>query len=211
MAITALFVQWFTRACMAVLTQNMMHDLRIDTYDNLIHQPIEFFDRTENATGNLTGVLAADMKTLNGASVENYFLVLQAFAGLIASVAIAYAYTWVMGTLTILYTPVFAFSCYYQMTVQVKMPDKDSKKYEDDKLVISESIVNQSTVSSLACDEHITKNNLHDTTEDARLISVIFSFTWFVTNFFFFLSFLIMAWKLRHGGNLEHMYIAQTA
>ena len=99
MGIGALIIQWFNRACMAVLTQNMMQDVRINTYDKMIYQPIEFFDKRENATGNLTGVLSSDMKTLNGASVENYLIVLQGFAGLIACIAIAFAYSWPMGTL----------------------------------------------------------------------------------------------------------------
>ena len=196
---------------MAVLTQNMMQDVRINTYDKMIYQPIEFFDKRENATGNLTGVLSSDMKTLNGASVENYLIVLQGFVGLIACIAIAFAYSWPMGTLIALYTPVFAFAIYHQMTTQVRVPVKDSKEYEDDKLVISESIVNQSTVASLACDEQIINNNLYEVTERTWLISIVFAFTWLVTNFYFFISFLIISWKLRHGGNIEHMYIAQNA
>ena len=211
MGIGALIIQWFSRACMAVLTQNMMQDVRINTYDKMIYQPIEFFDKRENATGNLTGVLSSDMKTLNGASVENYLIVLQGFVGLIACIAIAFAYSWPMGTLIALYTPVFAFAIYHQMTTQVRVPVKDSKEYEDDKLVISESIVNQSTVSSLACDEQIINNNLYEVTERTWLISIVFAFTWLVTNFYFFISFLIISWKLRHGGNIEHMYIAQNA
>ena len=51
------------------------------------------------------------------------------------------------------------------MTTQVRVPSNDSKEYEDDKLVISESIVNQSTVASLACDEQIVNNNLYEATE----------------------------------------------
>ena len=211
MGIGAFIIQWFNRACLAVLTQNMMHDVRIDTYDKMIYQPIEFFDKKENATGNLTGVLAADMKTLNGASVENYILTLQGFIGLIACIAIAFAYSWPVGTLIALYTPVFAFAIYHQMTTQVKVPVKDSKEYEDDKLVISESIVNQSTVASLACDKQIIDSNLHDETENAFLISLVYAFSWFITNYYFFVGFLIIAWKLRHGGNIEHMYTAQNA
>ena len=211
MGIGAFIFQWFTRACMAVLSQNMMQDVRIDTYDSMIHQPIEFFDKKENATGNLTGVLSSDTKSLGGASVENYLLVLQGFAGLIASIAIAFAYSWSMGVLIVGYTPLFAFAIYHQMTTQVRVPVKDSKEYEDDKLVISESIVNQSTVASLACDEQIVNNNLYEVTENTWLISLVFAFTWFITNFYFYISFVIIAWKLRHGGNLEHMYIAQNA
>ena len=97
------------------------------------------------------------------------------------------------------------------MTTQVRVPSKDSKEYEDDKLVISESIVNQSTVASLTCDEQIVDNNLYEVTERTWLISIVFAFTWLVTNFYFFISFLIISWKLRHGGNIEHMYIAQNA
>jgi len=74
-----------------------MKDVRIKAYNNLIHQPIEFYDRKENATGNLTGILTADIKTLNGASFENYLLILQASIGVLSGIIISLAYSWVIG------------------------------------------------------------------------------------------------------------------
>ena len=97
------------------------------------------------------------------------------------------------------------------MTIQIKVPTKDSKNFNDEKKFISESIVNHSTVASLACDEEITKRNLKVKTEDATYISSVYAFTWWCTNFFFCATFLFVAWKLRHGGNLEHMFIALSA
>lgn len=211
MAFIAMCIQWFTRYCMAELTQNMMKDVRTDAYGNLIRQPVAFYDRKENATGNLTGILASDMKTMNGAAFENYLRIFQGFSGIVASVVIAFIYNWVIGIMCFVYVPICAFACYHQMTIQITVPTKNSKKYEDDKLVISESIVNQSTVASLGCDQRITKNNLSQKTESATGLSIVYAFTWFCTNFFFFVAFLLVAWKLRHGGNLEHMFIALSA
>lgn len=74
-----------------------MKDIRAKCYETLIYQPIEFYDQKENATGNLTGVLAADIKTLNGASVENYLYVIQGFSGIVAAVVVAFIYSWVIG------------------------------------------------------------------------------------------------------------------
>ena len=211
MGLSAMMVQWVTRGCMAMMTQNMMKDVRTEAYDNLIHQPIEFYDKKENATGNLTGILAADMKTMNGAAVENYLLILQGFTGIICSVVVAFVYSWPIGIVCMIYVPICAFACYHQMNIQIKVPTKNSKKYQDDKMVISESIVNQSTVASLACDEQITKNSLKEKTEDATNLSAVYAFTWFTTNFFFFVTFMVIAWKLRHSGRVEHMFIALSA
>ena len=124
MAITALIVQWITRACIAAMTQNLMHDLRAKAYDNLVHQPAAFYDKKENATGSVTGILAADMKLLSGAALENYLIVMQGLVGVTAGVVVSLIYSWPIGLVSIVHVPISAFGFYYLATIQIGIPTK---------------------------------------------------------------------------------------
>ena len=119
MAIAALTFQWITRACIAAMTQNLMHDLRAEAYDNLVHQPAEFYDKKENAIGSLTGVLAADMKLLSGAAVENYLITLQGLSGVVAGVIVSLIYSWPVGLVSLVHAPFSACGLRYLATIQV--------------------------------------------------------------------------------------------
>ena len=149
MAITAFIVQWITRACIAVMTQNLMHDLRVKVYENLIYQPAAFYDKKENATGSVTGVLASDMKSVSGAALENYLIVLQGLIGVTVSVIVCLIYSWPVGLVSLVHVPISALGFYYIATVQIGIFQNKTKNAANDKLVISESIVNHSTVASL--------------------------------------------------------------
>ena len=124
MAITALIVQWITRACIAAMTQNLMHDLRAKAYDNLVHQPAAFYDKKDNATGSVTGILAADMKLLSGAALENYLIVMQGLVGVTAGVVVSLIYSWPIGLVSIVHVPISAFGFYYLATIQIGIPTK---------------------------------------------------------------------------------------
>lgn len=90
---------------MNILSQNMTTKIRKEAYHNIINQPIEYFEKKENATGMLTSTLAADMKAINGAAVENYICVFQALIGCIACVVIAFMYNTKLGYVNLCYVP----------------------------------------------------------------------------------------------------------
>lgn len=75
----------------------MTLNIRKQAYDNILHQPIEYFDRKENSTGVLINTLSADMKAINGASIENYVYIFQAFVGLLFCIVVAFYFNTTMG------------------------------------------------------------------------------------------------------------------
>ena len=68
-------IQAVNRYWLQILSFTMTKYIRKDLYNSMVNQPIQFYDNKENATGQLTGVLASDSRVVNGASVEVYLLI----------------------------------------------------------------------------------------------------------------------------------------
>lgn len=73
-------------------TDRLSVTLRSQTFRTLIKQPIQFFDSKSNSIGSLVGMLSSDIRHLNGASFEIYFLVVHGMSGAIAAIVVAYVY-----------------------------------------------------------------------------------------------------------------------
>ena len=210
MGIVSFYIHWATKYFLSSMTFNLVQDMRTAVFDNTLKQPTKFYDRKENATGVLTSTLAADMKLLNGASFENYLFLFQGFSGLLCMLVIAFVYSWPMGVLYLFWLPITTLGCYYQFNTQIRVPNKRSKKNIDDTLVISESIVNQSTIATLGCDENISKNSLNESPREGFYVALAYSFTWLCTVSYFFLNFIVMGWMFHtnwHGTSPRHIII----
>lgn len=77
---TALLAQAIAMYCIYYLSARMIRTLRSGLFETIIKQPLQFFMQKDNSTGNLTSVLACDIRQVNGASVETY---LSFFRGII--------------------------------------------------------------------------------------------------------------------------------
>ena len=56
--------QAITRCILQILSLSMTNLIRKDIYNALLNQPIEFYDKNENSTGQLTGILATDSRVI---------------------------------------------------------------------------------------------------------------------------------------------------
>ena len=83
MTIAVLIVQSCTRYFIRRTTDKLSINMRSETFKTLVKQPIQFFDAKANSIGSLVGMLASDIRHLNGNSVEYYILVLQGVSALI--------------------------------------------------------------------------------------------------------------------------------
>ena len=103
--VVAFIVQYLTRACLHIINSNLILTIRKIIYDKLIHQPLEFYDVHDNAVGNLTALLASNVRELNGASTEIYVFIYCSIAGMIGGVATAFIFEWNLGFTLIFVTP----------------------------------------------------------------------------------------------------------
>ena len=59
---TIFVAQAINRWILQILSLTMTNLIRKDIYKALVNQPIQFYDKKENSTGQLTGILAADSR-----------------------------------------------------------------------------------------------------------------------------------------------------
>jgi len=79
------------------LNFNMIKALRLKLYGNMVRQPAQFFDKEQNSSGNLVGILADEIRQINGASFELYAFFVQGIIGMIAGIVLSMAYFWQIG------------------------------------------------------------------------------------------------------------------
>ena len=65
-------LQMATRGLLHIVNSNLIRTARSKVYNTLVNQPMEFYDNKTNAVGNLTALLASNIRELNGASIEIY-------------------------------------------------------------------------------------------------------------------------------------------
>lgn len=83
MIVGVLIVQTITKILIRKTTDKLSINMRSESFRTLIKQPVQFFDAKSNSIGSLVGMLASDIRYLNGNSFEIYLLVLQGLSALV--------------------------------------------------------------------------------------------------------------------------------
>ncbi|CAI2362168.1 unnamed protein product [Moneuplotes crassus] len=148
-------IQFFCRAMLHVVNINLTMNVRKYVYDNIIHQPLTFFDKPLNNTGNLTSVLASNVKELNGVAVEMYIFIFQSFTGMLFGIGFAFFFEQNMGLLFSIITPVTSISVGITFALQSSSQSSSKEAVNSQEKMISDYILNHITVSSLANEDII--------------------------------------------------------
>lgn len=97
--------QMLNRCIVYFLSSKMMIKMRSDVYSSMINQPMTFFNNNENSTGNLTAVLAEEMRTINSASLDVYFVLFQGMVGMVTGFIISLSYSLHLGLIALVVLP----------------------------------------------------------------------------------------------------------
>lgn len=155
-AVIGIFIGLFeiiSKFCLYYLSCKMTKNLRKEVYESMIHQPLEFFNKKENSTGNLIGILSQEIKSINTITLTMYFLLFQGVVAMIAGLAISLAYSLKIGFIACGIIPVILLLLFMHAK-QIRVDRaKDSDYAKNVRVIISDSILNHSTVSSLANDQ----------------------------------------------------------
>jgi len=149
------FLQMFTRAMLHIVNSNLIENVRSSVYDRLIHQPMEFYDNKNNSVGSLTAILASNVRELNGASIEIYVFMYGACAGMFSGIILAFIFEWNFGLLLCGITPVSALACGMTFALQFGSQSGPSNSEKLQEKMVSDFVLNHSTVSSLANEDVI--------------------------------------------------------
>ncbi|EGF83631.1 hypothetical protein BATDEDRAFT_15754 [Batrachochytrium dendrobatidis JAM81] len=129
--------------------QKLTRRLRDILFRAMLRQEIAFFDRDENSTGILTTKLAEDSNLVQGVTGPVFGATIQAIAGIIAGVAIAFSGAWQLALVTLVLVPLIGLSGYLQIQALVGYGKKSRKAYEDAGQTATEAIGSIRTVVML--------------------------------------------------------------
>ena len=152
-------------------SQRISYAIRTDLHESLIHQPLEFFDKKGNSTGELTGMLARDVKEINTVTIELYLILFGSFSCLCTGLIIATIYSRQIGFVSMMFFPIEIF-CLYIYSVEYKSDLVKKDAFEGNfRRTVSDTITNHSTISSMGHEDVVLQRYFQNEEESSSSIS----------------------------------------
>lgn len=158
MGMMGFLIQTFTRGMLHIVNTNMAENIRSKLYNSMIAQPTEFYDQKDHNTGNLTAILSSSVRELNGSSIELYIYLFGTIFEMLTGIIMVYVFEWNFGLLVTGIIPVCCFSLACTYALQYGSQSGTREKENKQQKMVSDYILNNSTVASLANEGHIIKN-----------------------------------------------------
>ncbi|KAK3337811.1 P-loop containing nucleoside triphosphate hydrolase protein [Cercophora scortea] len=190
---------WLTN----VISQQIIKYYRLEVFNNVLRQNMEFFDEIGNTTGALVSHLSQDPQSLQELLSFNIAIIVVIVINLVSSCVLAIVTGWKLGlVLTFGALPLLVFSGYLKIRLEFKLDNDTSSRFADSTNIASEAVMAIRTVSSLALERTIIAN--YEVSLRTIAIKSIQSLGW--TMFWYSLSqsisFLAMALGFWYGGRL---------
>ena len=133
--------------------------IRSKIYRSVIRQPVQFFDN-ENTSGNITHVMSSDVKAINNAIVD---CILMLFYGISLTIfsMVLWSFIYIVFTyITLATMPFIILALAVNNHLQSKNLLREKANVPKENKIISDSILNHLTISSLSAEESITHRYL---------------------------------------------------
>ncbi|KAH9849517.1 P-loop containing nucleoside triphosphate hydrolase protein [Lenzites betulinus] len=123
--------------------------LRSLSFRAILRQDIEFFDKDENNTGQLTSTLSDNPQKINGLAGITLGAILQSVSTLVIGSIIGLSFNWQLGLVGIACTPVLVSAGYIRLRVVVLKDQQNKKAHEASAQLACEAAGAIRTVASL--------------------------------------------------------------
>ncbi|KAI0073491.1 P-loop containing nucleoside triphosphate hydrolase protein [Panus rudis PR-1116 ss-1] len=131
----------------------LTNKLRSLSFRAILRQDIEFFDKDENSTGQLTSTLSDNPQKINGLAGITLGAIVQSVATLITGFIIGLIFSWKLGLVGIACTPLLVSAGYIRLRVVVLKDEQNKKAHEDSAQLACEAAASIRTVASLTREE----------------------------------------------------------
>ncbi|KAH0594520.1 hypothetical protein MHUMG1_07871 [Metarhizium humberi] len=139
-----------------IVAQTLSHRFRRQTFNDMLRQDLQFFDRTENNTGALTSRVDSNPQAILELMGFNVGLILIAVLNVLACSILGIAYSWKLGLVVVLAgLPPFVGSGWFKIRFDAKLDRAISKRNYNSAAIASEAVTAIRTVSSLAIEESV--------------------------------------------------------
>ncbi|XP_016663132.1 multidrug resistance protein 1A isoform X2 [Acyrthosiphon pisum] len=135
----------FTHAC-----EKLIMRLRVYAFENVLRQPIFWFDFKSSSPSNIISRLAKETPLVKSAGSLRVAQVISAFVTLSAALIIAFTFGWKFAVVLVIGVPIIAGAAYKQLMIVQKGQKKDVECMDEAARIKSETISSIKTVQGLA-------------------------------------------------------------
>ncbi|KAI9146890.1 ABC multidrug transporter atrC [Paramyrothecium foliicola] len=137
-----------------IIAQSLNCNYRKQLFLHVLRQDVQFFERTENAIGALTGRVDSIPQSIQDLMGANIAMIAIAFLNLTASSVLALAHSWKLGLVVILAgLPPLVGVGMLKIRLDAKLDRETSKRYSTSASIASDAVTAIRTVSSLAIEK----------------------------------------------------------
>lgn len=129
---------------------------RQEYFESLLFQPTSYFDKDDNATGQLTARLSSDPQALKELLGINLMMMLIGIFSLIGALAISFAYGWKLALVALCVTvPMGILAGYFRVRYELQFNAMNEAVFQESSKFGAESIGAFRTVSALVMEDSI--------------------------------------------------------
>jgi ATP-binding cassette subfamily B (MDR/TAP) protein 1 len=192
-------IGWFSN----VVCQHVSRGYRLEMFQLILKQDMNFFDKEENASGALASNMSAYPNSLTELLGFNVMLIFINVISVLSSSILAIAVGWKLG-LAIVFgaLPLVVSSGYFRIRLEFKLEESTGKRFASSAALASEAVSAIRTVSSLALERHIIDKYQERLQGMARRSTKALLWTMFWYSLTQSITFLAMALGFWYGGQL---------
>lgn len=192
-------IGWFSNE----VIQQVSRGYRLEIFNLILKQDMNFFDKEENAAGALVSNLSTYPNSLNELLGFNVMLIFINVISVLSSCILALVVGWKLGCAVAFGAlPLVVFSGYLRIRLEFKLEEDTGKRFASSASLASEAVSAIRTVSSLALERHIIKRYEERLQGVARRSMKSLFWTMFWYSLTQSITFLAMALGFWYGGQL---------
>lgn len=141
--------------CFSVAGEKLVRRIRLLTFDKVLHQEMEWFDRSENSSGIISSRLLRDashMRTMVGDAMA---LIVQNLSTVVVGLFIAMSTCWQLALLFIALLPFYGLDGVMQIKLGEAFDTKSKAMYEETSQVAHEALSSIRTVASFCAEKNV--------------------------------------------------------
>ncbi|CAH1397294.1 unnamed protein product [Nezara viridula] len=167
------------------VTENMIKELRIQTFKNILSQQLSFFDHKNHSPIKLTNILAKEPPLVKNIAGLRAGSIIMTIVTTVLSLAIAFYSGWMITLIALCFVPLIIFGNWIQMRMNFRSHIRECETSEKVAKIAAESHQNIKTVQFLCLQEHIHNvytNELKKSYRDERKQSIVLSITFSIVH-----------------------------
>jgi ATP-binding cassette subfamily B (MDR/TAP) protein 1 len=138
------------------LRQSVTSAYRTEYYQNILRQPVPFYDKEDNASGSLMSRLSTDPKQIQEAFGVNGAFPLIAIFNLVGCAAVSFSFGWKLSLVALLAAlPVMFLAAFMRLRYEIKFEAMNANVFSRSSHFATEAIGAFRTVSALTMEDFI--------------------------------------------------------